>query len=98
MSEILPTKRLLVFVLGIAALALLTLELHERGSVETSTAFALSVSLALANMAVAFAGLRTEKRVSWGIYLILSVTVFLLFGFSTPINAILGLLPIGSAQ
>jgi|GEM_PF-3949624 hypothetical protein len=49
-------------------------------------------------MAVAFAGLRTEKRVSWGIYLILSVTVFLLFGFSTPINAILGLLPIGSAQ
>lgn len=98
MSAVLPTKKLLVFVFGIVMLALLTQELYKRDAVESATAFALSVSLALANMAVAFAGLRTEKRVSWGIYLILSVTVFLLLGVSTPLNAVLSLPSIGSAQ
>ncbi|MCL6706776.1 hypothetical protein M8R20_07185 [Pseudomonas sp. R2.Fl] len=95
MSEILSTKKLLVFVLGIAILSLLTQDLYRRDFVEPTTAFAISVSLALANMAVAFAGLRTLKRVPWGIYLIVSVTVFLLLGFSTPISALVALLPIG---
>lgn len=94
MSAILPTRKLLVFVLGIVVLALLTSVLYANDVIAATTAFALSVSLALANMAVAFAGLRTEKRVPWGIYLILSVVVFLLLGFSTPINALLGLLPV----
>ncbi|MBR0556104.1 hypothetical protein J5J10_10490 [Ciceribacter sp. L1K23] len=95
MSGVISSKKLLVFVLGIAALALLTSDLRQRDLVEAAPAFAIAVSLALANLAVSVAGLRTRQRWLWATYLAASIAAFLLSGFSTPIGAAIILAPVG---
>lgn len=95
MSGAISSKKLLVFILGIAILALLTSNLRRRDLVEAAPAFAIAVSLALANLAVSVAGLRTRQRWLWATYLTASIAAFLLTGFSTPIGAAIALAPVG---
>ena len=86
--------RLVVYVLVIAAFALLTNELRRGGLMPAATGFGLFWALALANLAVGTAGLRTRRKLAWACYLLVSIAGIGLLGFSTPITAAIGLLPL----
>lgn len=94
MLDVIPSKRLAALALIIAALALVLRSVSKAGLIEPGAANVLVFSFALVNLAVGVAGLRTPQRFAWGAYLLVSVAVFFLLGFATPVGAIVILTPI----
>lgn len=78
----------------IAALSLALRSVSKAGLIEPGAANVLVFSFALANLAVGVAGLRTPQRIAWCAHLLVSVAVFFLLGFATPVGAIVILTPI----
>lgn len=66
MSAIIPSKRLALFVLVVAALVIATNLLRQQEHIDPLAAFSIATSLALANLALAVAGLRTREWLAWG--------------------------------
>lgn len=91
------SRRLLAYVLLIAVASIAVDEFARRGLVEPTVAFGVSGALFLGNLAVAIGGLRTPQKLGWGAYLALSVATFLLFGFTTPVSAVILLAPLAGA-
>ena len=89
------SRRLLAYVLLIAVVSLLASDLNRRGLITPSVAFGVACALWLCNLAVAVGGLQTRQRIAWGVYMILSITIFFLLGFSNPLGAVIQLLPVG---
>lgn len=89
------SRRLLAYVLLIAVASLLTSDLTQRGLFTPPVAFGVACALWLCNLAVAVGGLRTRQRIAWGAYMILSIAIFFLLGFSNPLSAVILLLPVG---
>lgn len=93
MSAIIPSKRLALFVLVVAALVIATNLLRQQEHIDPLAAFSIATSLALANLALAVAGLRTREWLAWGLYLLISLAVFLFTGFANPLSALVLLAP-----
>ncbi|GEO84588.1 MULTISPECIES: hypothetical protein [Alphaproteobacteria] len=83
-----------MFLAMVTVLALAASELHQRGHLESSKAFAIGGSLALANLALGVAGLRTRHRIAWGVYLLASLMTVVLIGSANPVSALVTLTPI----
>lgn len=94
MLDVIPSKRLVVLALIVAALALAVASVSGAGLIDPGGANVLAISFALANLAVGVAGLRTPQRIAWCAHLLVSVAVFFLLGFATPVGAIVILTPI----
>ena len=88
------SRRLLAYVLLIAVASLLASDLNRRGLFTPSVAFGVACALWLCNLAVAVGGLQTRQRFAWGAYMILSIAVFVLLGFSNPFSAVILLVPV----
>lgn len=89
------SRRLVAYVLLIAVASLVVNDLARRGLVAPIVGFGAVGALFLGNLAVAVAGLRTPQRIAWAGYLILSVAIFVLLGFSNPVSAAILLVPFG---
>lgn len=87
-------KRLIALVLIITTVTLTVTSFSKAALLWPGIANVIVFSLALANLAVAAAGLRTPYRFAWGAYLMTSIAVFLLSGFATPVGAAVILAPI----
>ncbi|MGV8939318.1 MAG: hypothetical protein ACOH2J_19540 [Allorhizobium sp.] len=89
-----PAKRLIALALVAATVTLTISSASKAGILGPGIANVVIFSLALANLAVGVAGLRTPYRFAWGAYVITSIAIFLLLGFATPIGALVILAPI----
>ncbi|MCM2473929.1 hypothetical protein HGO38_10640 [Rhizobium sp. CG5] len=94
MLDVIPSKRLMAFALIIAVLSRAVIGIFNSDLVGANAANVLVIFFALANLAVGVAGLRTSQRIAWSAYLLVSVAMFFLLGFSTPIGALVILAPI----
>lgn len=99
MSGIIPSKKLLIFVGIVSALAFGASQLRQHGQIEPFAALAIAGSLAFANLALGVAGLRTRHWTAWGTYLMVSLAALILLGFASPLTAVTALAPtwIGAA-